>query len=319
MITASELYLARIQTTLGAGESDLTAADWIDCLPESKLDIVPTSDPMKTVSGRSSQDASVPGLINADIQLDFAIRSAGAAAPPSWANIAQAARLALTEEEVGSGTKYILKPSNGHKDVTVWKYGGAHGANKSQLKQAVNCVFDWKISQEVGKKAIISFQNGKGSLLSLPVSGTLPVIVKPELYTPALLAADTISIFGQQYKLIKYEISGNVPVEQYLDGTSFSGYGQSEAVDTEIKWSMTVYAESPTVVDPYTAWLNRTTGDINVVYGKTGEKISHNIGDAQIEDIKEGKQGNITSWDLTGISIDNNYTLTVNADLVDEE
>ncbi len=316
MITASELYLARLQGALGVPESNLIAADWIDCLPESKLDIVPTSDPMKTVSGRSSQDASVPGLINADIQLDFAIRSAGASTIAHWVKIAQAARLGLTEDVVVAGTRYILRPSNEHKDVTVWKYGGAHGANRSQLKQAVNCVFDWKITQEVGKKAIISFQSGKGSILSLPVAGTLPTIVKPELFTPALLAADLISLFGESYKLIKYEISGNVPVEQRLDGTTFSGYGNTEATDIEIKWAMTVYADSPNVIDPYTAWRNRTTGDIDITYGKTGEKISHSIGDAQIEDIKESKQGNITSWDMTGISIDNNYTLTVNSDLV---
>lgn len=316
MVTSSELYLARLQAALGVGEAALTASDWIDCLGESKLDIVPTSDPMRTVSGRSSQDASVPGLINADIQLDFVIRSAGAAVLPHWMKIAQAARLALTETVVDNGTKYILKPSDIHKDVTVWKYGGAPGANKSQLKQAVNCVFDWKITQEVGKKAIISFQSGKGSILNLPISGTLPTIVKPELYTPALLSADLISLFGQSYKLIKYEISGSVVVEQRLDGTTFSGYGNTEATDHEIKFAITVYADTPNVIDPYTAWRNSTTGDILITYGKTGEKISHNIGDAQIDDIKESKQGNITSWDMTGISIDNNYTLTVNSDLV---
>lgn len=314
MIKTHEAYLAKIQSAYGTPEDNLGADDFVEVLQDSKLDIIPSSDEYKTCAGRFSQNPAVIGSTYCDVQLDFNLRSFGADVIPDYANLWQAGNMKLTPTDVTNGIKYVLTPADESKDATVWKYGGSKKSNGSQLKKAENCQFDWKISSESGKRAVLSLI-GKGTLAGIPVASSIPSgLTKSNAFVPAFLNTTKVILGSAVYRMIKWEYSANNVVEMSPDGSEY-GYGPNEVTDQSIKWAITVYAESPNVIDPYTALLNSQEGQISFMYGPQGRKISITSLQSQLIDIKESSQGNIVSWDLSGLCIDNIFEAVINADL----
>lgn len=309
MNAKNELFTAKLQTTFGTKEVPTIEDNYMEVLEGSKLDIVnETEDNVTTCSG-FGQNAPIVGPMRADVQLDFAMRSFGVGIVPDWMKVAQASGFSLESNIAGY---YKLTPTlvseQFTKDITVY-HSRRGNTTTGILKKAYNCVFDWSISGEINKATKISFI-GKGSVDEVPSSITLSTCgTKIGTVTPALIPISKSIIGSAVYVPLSFEIKGNQPVEQRIGGVN--GYDVSELGDRKIDFSCRVYAEAPSVVDPYTALRNSTTGAFSFVWGPAGERIKINSNNAVISDVKETTSGNLVIFDITGKFVDNNFYISV--------
>jgi hypothetical protein len=309
----TELFLAKIQTTYGTAEAGLDGDEYVEVSPDSKLDITPENDENPTATGTYDQNPSIPGAASCGVDLVFPMRSFGATAVPDWVTMAQAAGFSLATSLIVAENKHTLTWDGSKKDATVWKYGG--GTGSVQLKKAHNCVFDFKIAADINKKAMFSLM-GKGALTAIPAGGTKPSVTQNGALTPAVTKFTKSIIGSAVYAPLNFEITGQLPVEQRVSGDDF-GYGQSEFTDAVLMLKTKVYAvDSPAVVDPYTAWMNSTTGATSFVWGPTGRKISISAASTQLKVIGDSQEGNIITWDLEIPILNNGLVIVVNNDTV---
>lgn len=320
MTKKKELFLAAIQANDRTPVETLDGTNFIEPQDGSKLELMPENEENNTVSGSiNTQNPHIIGMMGAQAELNFLMRSVGDAAAPDWATVAQAAGLELASIEVGVDSyKYELSPSEGvGLALTLWHYGGSKETLGATLKKAGNLKFQWKISAEMGKAAQFNLTGGKGAAVALPSAGTQPTVTKVEGVTPAVSQL-TKSIIGEEsYVPLNFSFEGGEVVEQRFDGSEF-GYGECDITDRKIKWSAQVYADSPDVLDPMTAMRAASSGVLSFNWGRVGEKMEISSQAAQIIDIKENYAGNIPVWDISGICIDNDLLITINADLTGE-
>lgn len=302
MIDKGRIYCAQIQAAWGTPETDISGTDFMEVLEDSNIVIVNENDNNPTVSGGFGQNEVVIGAARTEATMNFNMRSFGATPAPDWCTFAQAAGFVL------AGTNpYTLVPAaiGVHKDITVWMYNGG------RVIKAGNMMFDWEISADINKKAIISFTNGKGTLIALPTALASPTVTKSGAFTPVVLPMTKTILGSSAYSPLSFSIKGNSTIEQYVTGTSF-GYGKSEITNREMEFEIVAYAELPATADPYTAMRAGGGTELTIEWGKTGEHIEITTDSANIKDIKEDKSGNLITWTISGLILDDDLTITVN-------
>jgi hypothetical protein len=317
MIKELECFLAKKQAVRGTAGDDLDGNNFFPALPDSKLEVVPETTPIETVSADYDQDISVRGFVNVNAQLSCYMRSLGITTEPDYAVLARAAGFAVDGPTDGifTLTPITAVTDSTGDDLEVWHYLGGIGTNGSVLTKAGNIVGDWKLSAEVGKPPIFQLTGAKGKFISQAAATMVVSIVKDRSLIPPVLPL-TVSINGVAYKLLKFEFSGRNTVEQYIDCAETYGFGETEITKKKIGFSFTCYANA-SLANPLTAVLaGAVVDDVVLTWGITNRKTQITVTEPQFIDCKVTESGGLTSWEVTGIATQNNLTIVQNSDYV---
>jgi len=305
-----EMILAKLQSSFGTMATPLTSADYVQPgKPSFAMDVPATK--VESVGVNFGQDPSVIGPREAAISMSFPLRSGGAQdLPGDWTKFLQAS--GFKETETTNVYSYALATRAEWKDLTLWGYSGDQGSNAALRQVVANALFSAKISLDF-KTAYgqIDF-NGKGVYSGLPIAATQPAATRHSLVTPNLLGFIG-SFFDASYTLlsINFDIGGEISVCIAPQSTDGSGKGISLFTDIKIKWDAKVYLDTAMVAQPHAKLIAGTQGATSIAWGTAPNKITVADAAMQIESVKESDENKVKTYDLSGISIGNGLTITV--------
>jgi len=306
------LLLVKAQTAFGTTEATLTSTDLIETIgPPNMSGNYAESTEVDLVAGSFSQDATVPGPSSVDLTATVYARSGGSDTPGQYGVLLKLSGMTENEETDGIFNYTFTSTSSSITDGTAWGYSGDLSTNGSILRKAANIIFAPKWNFEAGKPVTCEFV-GKGTLVAVPAAATSPAISKASTIPPAFIGATTLTINGSTYyKVLSGEIDAGQEVALLKDPAATYGYLNSLITSRKIKWNFKVYKDIPSVVDPETALLGKTTGALTIEFGTAPQKIKWTITTAQITDCKGSDEGGVETWDLSGIAISNTFTHTL--------
>ena len=312
MVKNLELILAKVSAT-GAAES-LTGSDYLPALADSKIDLTLSAEPVRVVAGdMNNKLPSVPGGALMDAELSFHMFGG---TTPKWLTLTECAAFAVSQASVGGGVKYTIDQSGTQKYLVAEFFTGAKGSSTAISYKGHGGTFGFAISGEWGKPVLFKLTGGKMAVSEWPAMATQPSITKPDNYIPALKQSSQVVVGSTTFKPVKFEINGNMTIDQMIDTTSEFVNGIAQATEKDITGTITVYEETLATNDPYTFYKNQVIDDFEITWGKTNEKITISSTHVQITDVKRSTQGNLTVWDLSLNFLDD-FTITVNSDLSD--
>lgn len=303
------MLLLKIQQTQGVMETVLATT----CLSEATKPQL-TFDPSVTevaLSGSGfSQNASVIGPLEGALNGSYPVRTGGAVdSPGDWAIPLQACGFKETE----LSHVYTYTPSSVQsewKGLTAYMYSGNKNTSGAMLRKLANILGTGKITLDF-EKSIATFEfNGKGAYDGgAAATETQPAVTKSTALVQNLKGA-VMSLFSDSDYIpisIEFDIGNEVNVTTN-GANSVSGKGISVFTKRAIKWTMKCYRD--TNVTPETTLLAGTTGTISVQWGTAPNKITVATTKAQITKADVGDQNGVETYDLSGICVDNDLTIT---------
>jgi len=305
------MLLVKTQAAFGTTEASLTSANLIETIGPPKMSENFEMNEVALVAGGFSQDASVPGPVSVDLTASVYARTGGSDAPGQYGTMLKLAGMTESESPNGTYAYTFTSAAASITDGTAWGYSGNLDTSGCILRKAANFIFAPKWTFDAGKPVTADFV-GKGTLVAIPAAGTSPAISKASTIPPAFMGATTLTINGNTYyKVLSGEIDATQEVALLKDPAATYGYLNSLITNRKIKWKFKVYKDIPSVVDPETALLGKTTGALTIEVGTAPQKIKWDITTAQITNCKDSEDGGAETWDLEGIAISNTFTHTL--------
>jgi hypothetical protein len=309
-VAAYQEVLLKLQTTFATGEAALVNTDVSECfLDDLKISATPAVSPI-VLAGGGTPSKSVLGPAKGELTLSYPLRNGGAATPGQWTLPLQCSGM----KQSAASSIYTYVPTykqSEFKDCSVWHYTGNLDTTSALLRKVNNCMFDaeftfdWRGEAAVGKVTY----TGVGSSPDAPAPATQATITKSTVGTQTIVGA-TVSMFGDSdYDplMIKFTIKRNpVALANFT-----SGYGMTLFSGTpEITWEATVYKDSGALAE--TALRAGTLGAISVSWGVAPNKLTFatGAGTAQITECSDGNQDNVDTYELKGIIVGNDFTVT---------
>ncbi len=310
MNTKLELFLFALQSTFGSGVGALANTDFADVEAGASLENDLQMDEISSAEGFFGQPQQIPGNMPANANLPYILRSKGDNDPGYWALPFQCGGM---DQDVTTKV-YTYDPTSLRtewKDGTLWHYTGSQVSSGALLEKASNLMFDWEITLTPGKVGRIVF-TGRGAHTGAPTAATQPSVTRNTQLATAILGS-TVSIMGYAYKFTELKITGKINPEVTLDPSNTYGNGRTFPGDIKIGWTAKLYAVLPSETDAFTQLLAGTKAAFSVVWGAAPNKftISSPNDKAQIISRKKSDQNNITTLDIAGIFVDNDFRIVV--------
>lgn len=315
---ALEQILLKEQSVIGTAEVGLTATEFFEVEdPNFSIDTKTTG--INTVGAGFMQTQEIVG--SSEVSFSGSLPFKTGAVEGAYGNIYQALKLCgwkgtITDSDADAGMdKVVIAPSNlqsEHKSATVWAYSGNKDTSGSIVHKFRDLKLSGKISLDFDSGVAKLSVDGKAILTSEPEVGTQASTTASVVVAPSLIGA-TISFFGSaSYIPSSIEFDFGQQVSTDINGsTAISGLGQSHISDRKISWTAKVYED--TAVLPVTTLRAGTLGTISVAWGTTPNKFTVASGalKAQIKSVKRGKLNGITTYELSGILVDNSMSVTI--------
>jgi hypothetical protein len=306
-----EMILAKIQATFGTMATPLTSADYVQPgKPVLGLDVATAE--VETVGVTFGQDSSVVGAREASFSCSFPMRSGAAeGVPGDWALFLQAC--GFKETINGHIHSYAIAQSQADwKDLTLWAFSGGHGSNAALRQVIANALFSAKINLDFNTcYGSIDF-TGKGAYAELPVVATQPTCTRKTLKTPNLLGFRGFFMMSSYHLLsLNFDIANEISVVNNPQASDGSGKGVSLLTSMKIKFDAKVYVDTAMSEQPQKTLTDGTSGTITVAFGTEPNAFSIVSGAAQIISVKESEQNKVKTYDISGICVDNNLTISV--------
>ena len=309
-----QAFLLKQQSVFGTEEAGLVAADAAEVFTdESSVGYDHGVSDIILANGNPGANASVVGPTEGTVTLVYPLRTGGGADETGqFIKALECSGFVGTE----ATDVYTYAPSydlSEHKDATVWMYGGNKGTTLSKLTKIYNVQFNPKFMLDFTKDVCfgkVEFQ-GKGVYDAAETNATQPDITEDTTAVPALKGV-TANFFGDtDYDLLSLEFEINNEVVVNTDGTATGGLGQTTLVQNPIRWNARVYCD--TLVTPETTFLAGTKNVISVTWGAAPNQINLSTGasSAQITDWSKEDQNGVTVYNLSGIVIDNAFSVEV--------
>lgn len=310
MVNKLELFLFALQSTFGSGVAALTNTDYADVEDGANLENDMQMDAVTAAEGMFGQPQQIPGMIPATANLPYILRSRGDNSPGYWSLPFQCCGMA---EDVLSKV-YTYDPTSLRtewKDGTLWHYTGTQASSGALLEKASSMMFDAEITLTPGKVGRIVF-TGKGAHSGAATAATQPTCTRSTQLATALLGT-TVSIMGYAYKFTEMKIKIACNPDTTIDVAATYGVGRALPTDMKITWSAKLYAVVPGSADAFTQLIAGTKAAFSVMWGTAPNKftISSPNNKAQITSRKKSDQNGITTLDLEGIFVDNDFRLVV--------
>lgn len=317
-VEALNQVLLKIQSTFGTAESSLTASDVAEVERGAKASYAPKVTDISLVGAGFTQNKSVIGPRECSISLAYPLRTGGAENSPGQAVKALQCcgwkETASDTDADATNDRFAYTPSNKQsewKDCTVWAYSGNLDTSGSYLRKIQNVMFSGKLSIDFETCVAKLMVEGKGALNTEDAAAT-QATVTPSSTAVASLAGATINFFGDaDYTLINLEYDFGEAPNTSINGANANGLGMTTQTDRKIKFTAKVYKD--TAIAPVTALNAGTLGTISVMWGTVPNKFTVATGSskAQITSVSESEQNGYTTYDISGIVIDNDLTITV--------
>lgn len=306
-IVSLEQVLAKIQTTFGTLEAALTGTEFTE---PSKATIAfnPAVTPVVLVGAGFSQNVSVVGPLDADLSLSFPFKTGGAQDKPGyWAMFLQSCGF----KETPTSHVYAYTLSNATddwKDLTVWGYTGNKNASGALLRKVSSVMSTAKITLDFEKSfATIDF-TCKGAYEAASAAATQATVTKGTSLSQALKSA-TVSILADANLVpLSLEFDINNTVSVLVNPTAANGKGLSLIDNKGIKWSLKCYMDSGSTPDA--TLIAGTTAALSCSWGAAPNKLTVGTTKAMIDKISESNQNGVSTWDITGICVDNDFTVS---------
>ena len=315
---ALQQVAAKQQAVFGTKEATLLLADVVEVMEGSKVSFTPNAAAMKLLGAGFSQNASVIGPSIGDLSVIFPMRTGGAVdSVGQWGIFLEACGMKKTEGLVAEVNKYTFTPTNKQsewKDCTVEGFSGSLDTTESFKRILYNCMFNHKITLDFKPEepiAKIEF-TGKGVYDAAAALATQYVAVKSTAPILALKGM-TINLLGDtDHDLCLFELDGGVELNgPMLKPTDSHGIGIMTIKAVSAKWRAVVYKDGDTT--PESIYHAGTLGTISLSWGTNPNKITIASGTnkAQITGIQDGDQDGAETCELSGIFVDNDYTVVV--------
>ena len=305
-----EQFLFQIQDTFGSGVGALDADDFADVEEGASLENDLQMDTVTSAEGQFGQVAQVPGEMPGSATLPYIMRSSGDDDPGYWSKPFQCCGF----KESVSTKVYDYDPTytrSEWKDGTCWHYTGALGASQALLEKGQNLMGDFEITLTPGKVARIAYTM-RGQHEGVATAATQPSVTRATQAATALLGA-TVSIMGYAYKFLELKITGNHEVDPTKDPAATYGIGRTLPSDLKIAWTAKLYAVLPSEADAFTQLVAGTNAAFSVAWGTAPNAftVSSPNDKAQIVSRKKSEENGITTLDLEGIFVDNDFNAEV--------
>lgn len=298
------------QASFGTAESSFLASDVMEVEAGAKISIEPRVREISLVSGKFGQNQSVIGPREASISASMPFRTGGVAGSPGdVALFLQACGL----KETDSSNTFTYIPTSKQsefKDFTAWALSGNNDTSSAEQYVVQNIMGSGKITLDFDQNSAMFAFEGKGALNAAPSSASQVDKTASSIVVPSLVGA-TIGFFSDtDYIPISIEFDLGNEVSVTLNPSNTNGLGISLIAKRKIKWTAKVYRDSG--IDPHGTLFAGTLGGISVAWGTGTNRHTVATTKAQITDVKDSDQNGISTYDLSGICVDNDLTITIN-------
>ena len=312
--------LLKNQATFGTVEGSLVAADVAEVEAGATISIDPRVKDVSLVGAGFTQNKSIIGPRECGITMNYPFRTEGAETGSSG-QIGKALKscgmleTATDEDTDTTDDRFIYTPTSKqseYTDSTIWGHSGNLDASESMIYKVQNAMFNGKIVLDFDN-AYASLQlDGKGLLTSVPALGTQATVTPSTAPTPALIDA-TINIFGDSdYIPVSIEFDFGQDIVVTLDPTVAPGLGIALIAKRKMTWNAKFYHDSG--VNPYTPLFAGTTGTISTAWGTLPNLFTVTTTKAQITNLSHSDQDGITTYDASGILVDNDFAVQIDTE-----
>lgn len=305
------VILAKLQTTFGTMATPLISTDYIQ--PTSiSIELDAPASKIESVGANFGQDPSVIGPRGATVKAPFSLRTGVSKANPGdWARFLKCC--GFKETILSSLYTYTLGKQSDWKDMTINGYSGNQISSRSLMTVISNLLFSAKIALDFDKAyGTIEF-NGKGVYSGLPIITTQPTVTRQSVVTPNLIGY-TGNFIDASYTLLSlnFDLSNEISVCIDPQASDGSGKGISLLTDMKIKWDAKVYIDSGMLL-PFIPIVEGNQYNASIAWGNSNTGV-FTLSDSAllIETVKESDQNKVKTYDLTGISVGNGLSLSVN-------
>lgn len=314
--------LLKNQATFGTAESSLVAADVAEVEAGAMISIDPRVKEIALVGAGFTQNKSIIGPRECGITLNYPFRTDGAetGSPGQIGAALKSCGMLETASDQDTDTtddRFVYTPTSKqseYTDSTIWGHSGNLDSSASMIYKAQNVMFNGKIVLDFDN-AYASLQlDGKGLLTSIPALGTQASVTPSTAPTPALIDA-TISFFSDSDYIpinIEFDFGQDIVVTLKPDASDASGLGVVLIAKRKMTWNAKFYHDSG--VNPYTPLFAGTTGTISTAWGALPNLFTVSTTKAQITSLSHSDQDGITTYDASGILIDNDLTVQIDTE-----
>lgn len=305
------LVLGQLQSAFDTAATVLDATDVLEIQGGYSIDQAVRTNEVDLVGGGWTQNQSVLGPRDATVSMTMPLRTGGAA--DSVGQIATLLKASMLDETDVSDV-YTYVPTAKYSEwnaLTLWNYSGNLDSSGCMLEKFHNVIGSMKFSLDFGTGVALATFDGKGVYSAAQEAGTQPDVTPSAIVVPSLVGA-TISFFSDtDYCLLSIEFDLGFDVSPTLqpNATDGSGLGVTVPGKMKAKWTAKVYHD--TTVNPITALLARTLGTISIAWGTAPNKFTISTTKAMITEVKKSEDNGITTYDLSGILVDNNISIAI--------
>jgi hypothetical protein len=304
--------LLKLQTTFGTAEGSLTTTDVAEIMEGGVVGFTPNTTAIRLLGSGFSQNASVVGPSVGELTLRYPLRSGGNGDPGQWTLPLQCCGWKESDAADVYTYEQTSKMSE-FKDATVWGYTGNRDTSKSLKRIISNTMYNAKFILDFRPAEAVAYVEftGQGVYSGAPSAATQLAITKDTTSINALKGV-TLNFFGDtDYDPLLLEFDLGRVVSVTTDGTDSTGLGFGIVSDGSATWHAIIYKSVDALAE--TAYANGTTGTISVSWGTEPNKITLATGasKAQITEVSDAEEGEVETYDLTGIIIDNDFSVEV--------
>jgi hypothetical protein len=307
--------LAKVQTIFDTAETSLDITNAQAVMPDqSSVQYKQAKTDMRLASTVFGVQKAVYGQATVDITAAFAVDVTGTSTEPHIGNWLKASGWPVTT----ATAKHTYTPSalySDWKSLTVWGVTGDKESGDALLTKAGNSMFGFKIScAKVGDPTLATF-TGMGVPVADPSATTYTAgsqTMPSGAYIP-FMSASAVSIGGQAYKLLSYELTWDAKIQ--IIGSAASDYGSYRAIignDPRATIKMVVLQEQLATLNPFSN--DKTAGTLTLTYGASGNRISITSGSNKFyfDPPTLTNADGVGVFEINGEFIDNSVNFIVN-------
>jgi hypothetical protein len=307
---------AKVQSAFGTVETTLDISNVVAMIPDqTSVAYKQEKTDIRLASTVFGNQLAVYGQSVVEITAAFPVGVTGSSTEPHISNWMKCSGWKLTT----ATKKHTYEPSalyTDWKDMYVNYVSGDKESGDAILLKAGNCMFGFKIAcAKIGEPTIATF-TGMGIPTAVPaattyISGTQTL--PSDTYIP-LMSAGTVSIGGQTFRLLSYELTWDAKVK--IIGDAANAYGCYRAIignDPVCRMKMTVLAEQFASLTPWAT--SKTAGTLTIVYGATADSKISITSDSNkffFDPPTITNQDGIATLDIEGTFIDNACNFIIN-------
>jgi hypothetical protein len=294
--------LGMIEASYGAGGTLVPATHGIRVHEDPAVTLAHTYDGRRAGKQPATQGAAInvaPSGRSGSLSAVQEVHGGGAAYSTTvLPSLHTLLRIAGMEAALVASTSYAYTPSS---EATGFASGAFEVYRRSQMYALKGVYGDgFTLSGEAGRPSILTVPL-MGQMPTLPTDVALPAITYPSVLPPKALAmaAAINAVSALRCRSYSLEMTRNLAPRVFDTSTGVHG-GFTPGAEREFRLQMTIEAVALATLNPFSLRDLQTVIPVTFGVGATAlNKFVVSAANAQIEDVVEGNEGPVATWDLT--------------------